>query len=95
MEIPEKLSISQPVAKMEVKVKLFANLRERITPKPGIAEPITVILDNPSTIADLIVKLGFHKEEVAIIFINGVHQEITQELTDGTTLSMFPPSGGG
>lgn len=95
MEIPEELSISQPVTKMEVKVKLFANLRERITPKPGIAEPITVTLENPSTIADLLVKLGLPKDDVAIIFINGVHQEITQELSDGTTLSMFPPSGGG
>ena len=95
MEIPEELSKSQPVTKMEVKVKLFANLRERITPKPGIGEPITVILENPSTIADLLVKLDFPKDDVAIIFINGVHQEITQELEDGITLSMFPPSGGG
>ena len=95
MEIPEELSKSQPVTKMEVKVKLFANLRERITPKPGIGEPITVILENPSTIADLLVKLDFPKDDVSIIFINGVHQKITQELEDGITLSMFPPSGGG
>jgi molybdopterin converting factor small subunit len=95
METPKEIPLNQSLAKMEVKVKLFANLRERITPKPGIGEPITVILENPSTIADLLVKLDFPKDDVAIIFINGVHQEITQELEDGITISMFPPSGGG
>ena len=80
---------------MEIKVKLFANLRERITPKPGIGEPVVINLDNQSTIADLIIKLGFPADDVSIIFINGVHQERNFELTDGTTVSMFPPSGGG
>ena len=81
---------------MNINVKLFASLRERITPKPGIAEPITIELeDNSSTIADLITKLGFPDSEVAIIFIKGVHQDRDQQLVDGTTVSMFPPSGGG
>ncbi len=80
---------------MEIRVKLFANLRERVTPKPPIGEPITVTLDNASTIADLITTLGFPDEEVAIVFIDSVHQERTHQLTDGTTVSMFPPSGGG
>ncbi|MCE7735463.1 MAG: MoaD/ThiS family protein [Candidatus Heimdallarchaeota archaeon] len=80
---------------MEIKVKLFANLRERVTPKPPIGEPIVVELNNGSTIADLLVKLDFPDEDVAIIFINSVHQERSHQLTDGTIVSMFPPSGGG
>ncbi len=80
---------------MEIKVKLFANLRERVSPKPPIGEPISVELDNPGTISDLLIKLGFPDEDVSIIFINGVHQERNHQLTEGTVVSMFPPSGGG
>lgn len=80
---------------MDINVKLFASLREKVSPKPGIGEPIVVNLNNQGTIADLITKLGFPDDEVSIIFINGVHQERNYQLTDGTTVSMFPPSGGG
>ena len=80
---------------MEVKVKLFANLRERVSPKPPIGEPITVKLDNGNTIADLLAKLDFPDEDVSIIFINGVHQERSKQLEEGTIVALFPPSGGG
>jgi sulfur carrier protein ThiS len=73
---------------MEVKVKLFAALREGRFVEELRQYPAA------ATVADAIADVGI-REKVAIIFVNGRHAPPDQELRDGDTLSLFPAIGGG
>jgi len=48
-----------------------------------------------STVDDLIRMFGIPAEEVAIVFVNGVHAEANTELRDGDRVGLFPAVGGG
>lgn len=74
---------------MQVKVKLFATLRE------GREKEQLMSLDDSATPADIFKVLNIPANEVAILFINGQDGEFDQPLKDGDTLSIFPPVGGG
>jgi molybdopterin converting factor small subunit len=74
---------------VRVKVKLFANFRDgRFVVEDQEHLPGT-------RIADIIQKLGIQQEEVGIILLEGRHAEPEQELTDGSSLAIFPLVGGG
>ncbi len=74
---------------MRVTIKLFATLRT------GRFGTETTECGPGTTVAHIVEKLKIPNDEVAIIFINGRHAELIQELRDGDTLSLFPPVGGG
>jgi sulfur carrier protein ThiS len=73
---------------MEVTVKLFATLRDG-----RFIEESRQYL-SAATVADAIADVGI-REKVAIIFVNGRHARLDQELLEGDTLALFPAIGGG
>ena len=74
---------------MAVKVKLFATLRQERFDEQDIDYVANI------TVQNVIQNFNIPQQDVAIIFINGKHANLDQELNDGDTLSLFPPIGGG
>ncbi len=74
---------------MQVKVKLFATLRE------GREKEQLMSFANEATPSDILEKLNIQAADVAILFINGRDGAFNQQLKDGDTVSIFPPVGGG
>jgi molybdopterin converting factor small subunit len=73
---------------MQVKVELFASFREgRFVKEDREYAPA-------ATVADVVSDLAI-EGKVAIIFLNGRHARPDQPLSDGDTLALFPPIGGG
>ncbi len=74
---------------MKTTIKLFASLREgRFDSRPcNLAEGATV--------QDALDSLGISPAEAAILFLNGRHTKPEQVLTEGDSLAVFPPVGGG
>jgi molybdopterin synthase sulfur carrier subunit len=74
---------------MHVTVKLFATLRkDRFDEK-------TFELPDGVTTGEIVDRVGIPPTEVTLIFINGRHSMPETKLTDGDTLALFPPIGGG
>ncbi|MBF4692920.1 MoaD/ThiS family protein [Fusibacter ferrireducens] len=74
---------------MEIKVRLFATLRE------GRGKEIMVSLgDNPTT-QMIIDQLNIKAEDVAILLINGRDGSMSKVLEETDVVSIFPPVGGG
>ncbi len=74
---------------MKITVKLFATLRTgRFKAESREYAPGT-------TVAGVARELNIPREELALILINGRSAEPDSELSDGDTLSLFPPVGGG
>lgn len=74
---------------MQVKVKLFATLRE------NRKKEMMMDVEESTTPKDIIERLNIPAEEVAIIFINGRSVKLDRVLEDNDTVSIFPPVGGG
>ncbi len=74
---------------MRVTVKLFATLRkDRFDVTEGE-------FPEGTTVADIVRHYGVPEKDVTLIFINGRHGEFETGLSDGDTLALFPPVGGG
>lgn len=81
---------------MEVKVKLFATLRDRSPEKLPIGEAFTIKLADNSTINDLLDHLNISREEAKIVMINHTAVlEFNNPLKNGEEIAIFPPVGGG
>ncbi|HOJ78042.1 MAG TPA: MoaD/ThiS family protein [Bacillota bacterium] len=74
---------------MKVKVRLFATLRE------GRSRESELEVPEATTVLDIINALNIPEEEVALLLINGRDGKLTSTLTEGDTVSLFPPVGGG
>jgi sulfur carrier protein ThiS len=72
-----------------IEVRCFASLAKH-TPAGGHAQCAV-----PGTAGDLMRTLGVPAEEVAIIFVNGVHATEATELRAGDRVGLFPAVGGG
>lgn len=80
---------------MQVKVKLYATLREFAPPNIEIGESFSVTLDG-NTIEDLIKELGFEMDRAKIVMVNGNRVvDMTTHLNDDDLVVVFPPIGGG
>ncbi len=74
---------------IRVTVKLFATLqKERFDVAEGE-------FPGGATVADIVRRYGVPEKDVTLIFINGRHGGLETVLSDGDTLSLFPPVGGG
>jgi sulfur-carrier protein len=72
-----------------VTVKLFATLREE-------RFAVDVLeFESVTTVRDVIRHLGISEKEAALILLNSRHASLSTELSDGDTLAIFPPVGGG
>lgn len=74
---------------MEIKVKLFATLRE------GREKEQIMTFDQNACPSDIFQLLKIPETEVAILLINGMNGDLNQPLKHGDTVSVFPPVGGG
>jgi sulfur-carrier protein len=74
---------------MQVKVRLFATLRE------NREKEMMMDIVQGSTPKDIIERLNIRKEEATIIMVNGRCVNPDQVLEDNDTVSIFPPVGGG
>jgi molybdopterin synthase sulfur carrier subunit len=74
---------------MKIIVKLFATLRKgRFEEK---------IMDFPEgiKIGQIVRQIALPEKEVNLIFINGRNADFNAPLSEGDTVSIFPPVGGG
>jgi len=74
---------------MKIEVRLFATLRE------GRGKILELDVENGSLVSDLLQMLNIKHEDVAILLINGKDGSFDSQLSEGYTLSIFPPVGGG
>lgn len=74
---------------MKVTVKLFADLRK------GRFEEKVFDIDNSADVDYLMNMIGVKHDDTAIVLINGRHAEWNTVISDGDTVAIFPPTGGG
>ena len=74
---------------MKIKVKLFATLRD------GRGKELDLERNENLTVRTILGMLEIKPEEVAILLINGRDGSFDIQLSDGDTVSLFPPVGGG
>lgn len=74
---------------MQVKVKLFATLRE------NRQKEMMMDIEQGDTPKEIIDRLNIKEEEATIIMINGRSSELDRVLEENDTVSIFPPVGGG
>lgn len=79
---------------MEVKVKLFATLRDYL-PKNSDGKSCQMEIDEKTTIEQIITQLKIPEKIPKIILVNGIQGSIDQTLKDDDVLSIFPPVAGG
>lgn len=77
---------------MNVSLKCFANLT-----KEGVCDyrtPMTHTLPEGARVTDLITRLGYHDEDVKLVYVN--HHIVPRDtmLHDGDRIALAPPSGG-
>lgn len=75
---------------MRVTVKRFAVCEK----EPGIP-PNMIDIDDGSTVRDLLGHLALNEIEVGILAVNGRSATFDRILTEGDTVTMIPPIGGG
>ena len=74
---------------MKITVKLFATLRT------GKFDEELFNIEPGSDIDYLLKKINIRREDVAIIFINGIHAVYETVIAEGDIVALFPPIGGG
>jgi molybdopterin synthase sulfur carrier subunit len=74
---------------IRVSVQTFATLREKFPAQSDL------VLPAGETVAGMMGRLGIPAEKVTIIFINNVHGTHESLLSDGDSVGLFPPIGGG
>jgi len=74
---------------MKLTVKLFATLRE------GRGKQLDIEITEGYDVLKVLEKLGIKKAEASIVLVNGINTGVDTFLSDGDTLSLFPPVGGG
>ena len=79
---------------MQVKVKLFATLREYL-PKDSDGRSCLMNIDESTTIEQIISTFNIPEEIPKIILVNGLNGTMEQTLKEGDELSIFPPVAGG
>ncbi len=79
---------------MKVYVKLYALLRQH-HPGPNRSQPLAVELPAGARVADLAPALGLPAGLVRSAFVNNAAANLTDPLSDGDQVGLFPPVVGG
>ena len=74
---------------MPVEIQLSGNLL------PGERRRMTVVLDHPAPVLQVIRMIGLDPDEVGLIVVNGVQSELEDTVPVDCRLSFFPPLSGG
>jgi sulfur carrier protein ThiS len=76
---------------LRIRIKLYASLRRKL---PGPEEHEMEVAE-AATVAELLKELGIRPEEAAFVIINGKKAAPDSVLSDGDSIGVFPPLGGG
>jgi sulfur-carrier protein len=79
---------------MIVRVRLFANLVQ-YRPDTQAGKPFDVELAAGSTLADLVQYLKLPRDQVKVIFVNGISVPQEYAIQPGDEIGIFSPIGGG
>ncbi|SHE46274.1 MoaD/ThiS family protein [Alkalibacter saccharofermentans] len=74
---------------MKFKVKLFATLRE------GRGKILDMDESEGTVIKEVAQKLDIPEKDIAILLLNGRDAKLSDLISEGDTISIFPPVGGG
>lgn len=74
---------------MKITVKLFATLRKGRFEEKIMDLPVGVNIDQ------VVRQIALPEKDVNLIFINGRNADFNTPLSEGDTVSFFPPVGGG
>jgi len=74
---------------MKITVKLFATLRK------GRFEEKIMDFSDGVNIEQVVRQIALPEKDVNLIFINGRNADFNTPLSEGDTVSFFPPVGGG
>jgi len=74
---------------MNFKVKLFATLRE------GRGKILDMDESEGTVIKVVTQKLYIPEKDIAILLLNGRDAKLSDPISEGDTISIFPPVGGG
>ena len=74
-----------------VKLNLYAGLRAHIGGKPSVDLEIAP----GQTVGELLDRLGVPHEQTRILFVNGRAASLSDKLTGGEQIGVFPAIGGG
>ncbi|NVM35041.1 MAG: hypothetical protein HWN81_05565 [Candidatus Lokiarchaeota archaeon] len=78
---------------MTIKVKLYGDLREKVTPLNGeIGVPSTLYIetDGIKTVLDSLNKFSITQEEISHIFVNNIYSYPEKEIKNGDRIGIFP-----
>ncbi len=75
-------------------MNLYASL-SRYAPDRSGGKGLIIKITEGTKIRDLFAQLEVPKDEVKLIFLNGVHADDDASLKDGDRLGVFPPVAGG
>jgi molybdopterin synthase sulfur carrier subunit len=75
---------------MQIKVKLFASLRNQVGKKE-----LEMDIFDQDKVKDVVKSLNLSEKDNFITMINGVHCKLDHHLNDGDVLSIFPMIAGG
>jgi len=79
---------------IKIQAKLYATLA-KYAGASIMYEPIEVEVPAGATLIDLYDRLGIPRDEVKTSFVNSVMQPPEYTLSEGDTVGIFPPVGGG
>jgi molybdopterin converting factor small subunit len=75
---------------MQIKVKLFASLRNQVGKKE-----LEMDISDQDKVRDVVKLLNLSEKDNFITMINGVHCKLDHGLNEGDVLSIFPMIAGG
>ena len=79
---------------MQIAIRLFASLARHLPPDTdGRTASLTVPAG--ATIAQVLAQLGVPLGQTKLMFVDSVHRDPDFVLSEGNTISVFPPIAGG
>lgn len=79
---------------MNIKVRLFANLRDYLPPGSDRFS-CQLEVNEGARVGDLLNHLNIPNDLPKIILLNAIHSDQEELLKDGDVISIFPPIAGG
>jgi molybdopterin converting factor small subunit len=79
---------------MKVQVKLYSILRDYL-PKNSSGNSHVMEFPEGITLSDVVKELKVPRDDIKIMFINGIHAKGAERLKEGDRVGIFPPVAGG
>jgi len=79
---------------MKIELRLYASLAAYM-PGNTAGNPLTVEVSEGTTIRGLLQQLEVPREDIKVVFLNGIHATDEDVLKEGDRVGLFPSVGGG